>query len=172
MLFDDDGLRDGCHEVRFHTTLRGSSVVVLVYNRPIDNDKNWRTKAEKLAKSLKVVLVGSSSKFRVTLNGDAPRVREKLHIAGKDVNLYQLEGEFSQPNGRVCEKDGDVGGLIRRPCLPASVLTPSTQVERTASSKNDLLELYCGNGNFTGKAVGKLYESPRKRGGEQGGERG
>ena len=42
-----------------------------------------------------------------------------------------------------------MGGLIRRPCLPASVLTPSTQVERTASSKNDLLELYCGNGNFT-----------------------
>ena len=39
--------------------------------------------------------------------------------------------------------------MIRRPCLPASVLTPSTQVERTASSKNDLLELYCGNGNFT-----------------------
>ena len=79
-------------------------MVVLVYNRPIDNDKNWRGKAEKLAKSLKVVLVGRSSKFRVTLNGDAPRVREKLHIAGKDVNLYQLEGEFSQPNWRVCEK--------------------------------------------------------------------
>ena len=103
-LRKDDVLRDKCHEVRFHTTLRGSSVVVLVYNRPIDNDKTWRTKAEKLAKTLKVVLVGRSSKFRVTLNGDAPRVREKLHIAGKDVNLYQLEGEFSQPNGRVCEK--------------------------------------------------------------------
>ena len=103
-LRKDDVLRDKSHEVRFHTTLRGSSVVVLVYNRPIDEDKTWRGKAEKLAKELQVVLVGRSSKFRITLNGDAPRVREKLHIAGKDVNLYQLEGEFSQPNGRVCEK--------------------------------------------------------------------
>ena len=130
-LRGDDVLRDKCHEVRFHTTLRGSSVVVLVYNRPIDNDKTWRGKAETLAKTLKVVLVGRSSKFRITLNGDGPRVREKLHIAGKDVNLYQLEGEFSQPNGSVCEK------------------MVTWAVERTASSKNDLLELYCGNGNFT-----------------------
>ena len=130
-LRKDDVLRDKCHEVRLHTTLRGSSVVVLVYNRPIDNDKNWRTKAEKLAKTLKVVLVGRSSKFRVTLNGDAPRVREKLHIAGKDVNLYQLEGEFSQPNGSVCEK------------------MVTWAVERTQNAENDLLELYCGNGNFT-----------------------
>ena len=29
------------------------------------------------------------------------------------------------------------------------MLTPSTQVERTKDAKNDLLELYCGNGNFT-----------------------
>jgi tRNA (uracil-5-)-methyltransferase len=130
-LRGDDVLRDKCHEVRFHTTLRGSSVVVLVYNRPIDKDKNWKTKAEKLAKQLQVVLVGRSSKFRITLNGDAPRVREKLKIAGKDVNLYQLEGEFSQPNGSVCEK------------------MVTWAVERTQDAKNDLLELYCGNGNFT-----------------------
>ena len=130
-LRKDDVLRDKCHEVRFHTTLRGSSVVVLVYNRPIDNDKTWRGKAEKLAKTLKVVLVGRSSKFRITLNGDAPRVRETLKVAGKDVNLYQLEGEFSQPNGSVCEK------------------MVTWAVERTTNAKNDLLELYCGNGNFT-----------------------
>jgi len=130
-LRGDDVLRDKCHEVRFHTTLRGSSVVVLVYNRPIDNDKTLKTKAEKLAKTLQVVLVGRSSKFRVTLNGDAPRVRETLKVAGKDVHLYQLEGEFSQPNGSVCEK------------------MVTWAVERTTSSKNDLLELYCGNGNFT-----------------------
>ena len=28
-------------------------------------------------------------------------------------------------------------------------ITPSTQVERTKDAKNDLLELYCGNGCFT-----------------------
>ena len=54
-----------------------------------------------------------------------------MKVAGKDVNLYQLEGEFSQPNGSVCEK------------------MVTWAVERTQSSKNDLLELYCGNGNFT-----------------------
>lgn len=130
-LRGDDVLRDKVHEVRYHTTLHGSTVVVLVYNRPIDDDKVWRSKAEALAKTLKVVLVGRSSKVRITLNGDAPRVREQLRVAGADYTLFQLEGEFSQPNGRVCEK------------------MVTWAVERTAASANDLLELYCGNGNFT-----------------------
>lgn len=43
-----------------------------------------------------------------------------------------MEGGFSQPNGRMCEK----------------MLTWAAGVTR-GSSDADLLELYCGNGNFT-----------------------
>ncbi len=44
----------------------------------------------------------------------------------------QVEGAFSQPNGRMCEK----------------MLTWAKDVTR-GSNDHDLLELYCGNGNFT-----------------------
>ncbi len=43
-----------------------------------------------------------------------------------------MEGAFSQPNGRMCEK----------------MLTWARDVTRN-STDHDLLELYCGNGNFT-----------------------
>ena len=43
-----------------------------------------------------------------------------------------MEGGFSQPNGRMCEK----------------MLTWAAEVTR-GSAEADLLELYCGNGNFT-----------------------
>ena len=43
----------------------------------------------------------------------------------------QLEGAFSQPNGAVCKR----------------MLQWAVQV--TEQCKGDLLELYCGNGNFT-----------------------
>lgn len=44
----------------------------------------------------------------------------------------QVEGAFSQPNGGMCEK----------------MLTWAKKVTR-GSSEHDMLELYCGNGNFT-----------------------
>ena len=43
-----------------------------------------------------------------------------------------MEGAFSQPNGGMCEK----------------MLTWAKRMTR-GSSEHDLLELYCGNGNFT-----------------------
>lgn len=43
-----------------------------------------------------------------------------------------MEGAFSQPNGRMCEK----------------MLAWARDVTRD-SEDHDLLELYCGNGNFT-----------------------
>ena len=107
------------------------------YNRPINGDAAWKERATALARELgeDVVVVGRSAKVRVSVGGDeegAPLVRETLESGGRETTLAQLEGEFSQPNGRVCEKM--VGWAL----------------ERTAGSgERDLLELYCGNGNFT-----------------------
>ena len=43
----------------------------------------------------------------------------------------QVAGSFSQPNGEVCQQ------------------MLSWAVDVTRGSSGDLLELYCGNGNFT-----------------------
>ena len=58
--------------------------------------------------------------------------RNKRVSDARSVCLHQVEGAFSQPNGRMCEK----------------MLAWARDVTRD-SRDHDLLELYCGNGNFT-----------------------
>ena len=54
--------------------------------------------------------------------------------AGERFSYRQKEGAFSQPNAQVCQK----------------MLTFAVECTRGAPSPDvDLLELYCGNGNFT-----------------------
>lgn len=74
-------------------------------------------------------IVGRSRKARILLDRDY--VVESQTIADKTFSQKQPEGSFSQPNGAMCEK------------------MVSWAEKQTRGSKGDLLELYCGNGNFT-----------------------
>ena len=57
-----------------------------------------------------------------------------MTCAGERFSYRQKEGAFSQPNAQVCQK----------------MLTFAVECTRGAPSPDvDLLELYCGNGNFT-----------------------
>ena len=58
-------------------------------------------------------------------------VTEILHIDGDDYHYQQVETGFTQPNGRVNEK------MI------------TWALDNSRQFGGDLLELYCGNGNFT-----------------------
>ena len=58
-------------------------------------------------------------------------ILEKLTINKKQLTYQQVENSFTQPNAKICEK----------------MLTWA--VNNTKHCQNDLLELYCGNGNFT-----------------------
>jgi tRNA (uracil-5-)-methyltransferase (EC 2.1.1.35) len=64
--------------------------------------------------------------------GDRPRLRGgKLDVAGRVFSYRQPEGAFTQPNGAVNQK------------------MLSWAFEAIGEREDDLLELYCGNGNFT-----------------------
>ena len=76
-----------------------------------------------------VHVMGRSRKARILLDRDY--VVENQTIAGKTFSQKQPEGSFSQPNGAMCEK------------------MVSWAEKQTRGSRGDLLELYCGNGNFT-----------------------
>jgi tRNA (uracil-5-)-methyltransferase len=76
-----------------------------------------------------VHIVGRSKKTQILLDRDY--VVESQNIAGKTFTQKQPEGSFSQPNGAMCEKMVSWAEL------------------QTRGSDGDLLELYCGNGNFT-----------------------
>lgn len=121
-------LREKLYEVRFLTTLRGDSLITMIYHKPID--ERWTAAATPLAQELGVSLVGRSRKRKLVIGKD--HVTETLQVCGESFSYRQTEGAFSQPNGAVCEK----------------MLTFAVKHTRDSKSE-DLLELYCGNGNFT-----------------------
>ena len=91
----DAVMRTKLSEVRFHTTLRGTSTVMLAYNAEIGDE--WKLKAAELQKVLntdhKVSVIGRSRKVKLVLGEDS--VQETLQINGRELHYTQLEGEFS-----------------------------------------------------------------------------
>jgi tRNA (uracil-5-)-methyltransferase len=114
-------------QVEFLTTLSGDALITLAYHRPLDDA--WRTAAERLAAELDVSIVGRSRGKRVAIGRDF--VTERLQVAGRTFTYRQPEGAFTQPNGVVC---GKMLGWAH---------------DVLGQRDDDLLELYCGNGNFT-----------------------
>ncbi len=58
-------------------------------------------------------------------------MEEALVVAGRSFRYRQPEGAFTQPNGEVCQK------------------MLNWAFDALGQRDDDLLELYCGNGNFT-----------------------
>jgi tRNA (uracil-5-)-methyltransferase len=126
-LMEQDILRRKLFQVEFLTTLAGDTLVTLVYHRKLDQD--WENTAATLAADLQVSIVGRSRKQKLIVGRDF--VWETLPINGNNFRYQQYEQAFTQPNGRLNIR------MIEWACDCASGLN------------GDLLELYCGNGNFT-----------------------
>lgn len=114
-------------QVEFLATLSGEMLITLVYHRVLD--AAWEAAARELEQALGVSIIGRSRKQKIVLSQDY--VTEELDVNGQKYRYRQIEGGFTQPNAWVCEK------------MLAWAVNAAGQNER------DLLELYCGNGNFT-----------------------
>jgi len=114
-------------QVEFLTTLSGEALVTLCYHRPLDDD--WDAPAAALAQALNIQLIGRSRGRKRVLERDY--VVEELEVAGKPWRYQQIEGGFTQPNGGVNQHM--LGWALNA----------------AGENTDDLLELYCGNGNFT-----------------------
>lgn len=123
----DDILRRKLFQVEFLTTLSGDALITLIYHKPLD--EQWQQKAEALQTQLGVAIIGRSRKQKVVLERDY--VTEQLEVDGKILSYRQIEGGFSQPNGYVNQH----------------MLSWARKVSQTIGG--DLVELYCGNGNFS-----------------------
>lgn len=124
---NDAALSYKLFQVEFLTTLDGDAMVTLCYHRPLD--EHWQRAAEQLASDLGVSLIGRSKGKRVVIGRDY--AVEALEVAGRTFRYRQPEGAFTQPNGTVNQK------------------MLNWAYEALGSRDDDLLELYCGNGNFT-----------------------
>lgn len=120
-------LRRKLFQVEFLSTLTGDLLVTLVYHKPLND--GWNDAARGLERELGISILGRSRKQKVVLSRDF--VTETFRVGDREFHYRQLEGCFSQPNGKVCEQ----------------MLNWASAVARQGSGS--LLELYCGNGNFT-----------------------
>lgn len=128
-------LSRGLFQADFLTTLSGDLLVTLVYHRALD--AAWESAARDLASELGIRLIGRSRKQKIVLDRDW--VLEAFELNGRALTYQQIEGSFSQPNGGVNRQ------MLAWACAQAAGLG------------GDLLELYCGNGNFT-VALAPLFD--------------
>lgn len=127
-LLANDILRRRLFQVDFLTTLTGAALVTLVYHRPLDGA--WEEAARRLQTELDIAIIGRSRKQRLVLERD--HVWERLEVEGRTFHYQQVENSFTQPNAEINR----------------AMLGWARDVTR-GSQSGDLVELYCGNGNFT-----------------------
>ncbi|EKE77598.1 tRNA (uridine(54)-C5)-methyltransferase TrmA [Gallaecimonas xiamenensis] len=124
-------LRKKLFQVEFLTSQSGEAVVSLLYHKPLTDE--WEVEARQLRDKLqhygRIDLIGRAKKQKKVLDRDF--VVEKLQVKGRSWTFQQVENSFTQPNAGINEK----------------MLTWA--LDCTADIGGDLLELYCGNGNFT-----------------------
>lgn len=111
----------------FLSSSSGEIVVSLLYHRKLDDE--WKELATQIADELGIYIIGRSRKQKVIIGQDY--ITEILHINDKEYKFNHIENSFTQPNPRVNEQ------MI------------SWALSNLSNNDGDLLELYCGAGNFT-----------------------
>lgn len=113
--------------VDFLSSAGGEVAVSFLYHRQLDEE--WKGKAEILQERLGIYVIGRSRRQKMVLSQDY--VTERLNVAGKAYDYIHIENSFTQPNASVNEQM--IGWSL-------------SQLDGIGG---DLLELYCGAGNFT-----------------------
>lgn len=120
-------LKKRLFEIDFLSSQSGEMLVTLIYHRKLDDQ--WREDALHLQSLLSIKIIGRAKKQKEVLDRDY--ILENLTVNGQVITYQQIENSFTQPNAIICEK----------------MLTWA--VNNSKNLTGDLLELYCGNGNFT-----------------------
>ncbi|MGE9553084.1 tRNA (uridine(54)-C5)-methyltransferase TrmA [Erwinia amylovora] len=129
---DNRALRHKLFQIDYLSTMSNQVVVSLLYHRALTDE--WQQAAVALRDELRAEgfdlhLIGRATKTKLCLDRDF--VDECLPVAGKDIIYRQVENSFTQPNAAM------------------NVQMLEWALEVTKNASGDLLELYCGNGNFS-----------------------
>ncbi len=124
-------LRNKLFQVDFLTTTTNQAVISLLYHRPLDDE--WEKEATALREKFKeladINIIGRARKQKRVLFDDS--VVEHVNVGNKTYQSIQTENSFTQPNAQINET---MIGWVK---------------QHIGQNTHDLLELYCGNGNFT-----------------------
>ena len=125
-------LRKKLFQIDYLTGLSGELVISLLYHKPLDDE--WEAQAELLRTFLAtqftaVSIIGRARKQKRIVGNDF--IIERLPINGREFEFKHIENSFTQPNAEV----------------NCSMIEWS--LECSAPLTGDLLEMYCGAGNFS-----------------------
>ena len=120
-------LRKQLFGIEFLTTLSGEALITLLYHKKLDH--HWEQSASEVQDATEAMIIGRSKKQKITLKNDF--VTEEITLGVRTLFYRQVETGFTQPNGQV-----NIKMLL-------------WSLRQTEGSQADLLEIYCGNGNFT-----------------------
>lgn len=127
-VHQDEELRHKLFQVEFLTTTSGDALITLIYHRQLGDE--WQERAKHWQAQWGFPVIGRARKLRLVMDRDY--VQESLTIAGQTYKFRQYENGFTQPNAGVCQH-------------MVSWAVNHTQ----GTSDKDLMEMYCGNGNFS-----------------------
>lgn len=131
LLRTNDAARRKLFQIDYLSSLSGQIVVSLMYHRPLDDE--WHTAIKDVLNTLRqtydIHIVGRARKQKEIVDRDY--VIESLPVNGRSYTFKQIENSFTQPNAVVNSK------MIE------------WALDVTKDSTGDLLELYCGLGNFS-----------------------
>ncbi len=131
LLKPNEILRRKLFQIDYLSTLSGQILVSLIYHKQLDDE--WVNEANKLKALLKeefnIDFIGRARKQKIVLGEEY--VIEKLNVDNRELVYQQVENSFTQPNAKLNEQMLEWAIDVSKPL------------------NNDLLELYCGNGNFS-----------------------
>ncbi|MFQ3236343.1 MAG: tRNA (uracil-5-)-methyltransferase [Paraglaciecola sp.] len=124
-------LRRKLFQVDYLSSLNEEIIVTLIYHKPLDDD--WLLAMsevrDQLRKEFTIDIIGRAKKQKVLLDRD--HLIEQLPVNDRIYQFKQIENSFTQPNAGVNSK------------------MVEWALDVTKNSSGDLLELYCGAGNFS-----------------------
>ena len=131
LLQANRALRHKLFQIDYLSSQQGELLISLLYHKQLDHE--WQQQAKQLQQQLNehfpAFIVGRARKQKICLSRDY--VNETLTVAGRDYFYRHVENSFTQPNPPVCKK------------------MLAWAIDCTKNTAGDLLELYCGNGNFS-----------------------
>ncbi|WP_339720896.1 tRNA (uridine(54)-C5)-methyltransferase TrmA [uncultured Paraglaciecola sp.] len=131
LLKVNDTARRKLFQIDYLATLSGEIIASLLYHKALD--EQWTAEMQKIRSTLrqkyKIDIIGRAKKQKIILDKDY--VSEELTINQRNFAFKQIENSFTQPNARV------------------NIKMIEWALDITKNSQGDLLELYCGSGNFS-----------------------
>jgi tRNA (uracil-5-)-methyltransferase len=125
-------LRHLLFQIDYFSTLSGQLLITLLYHKKLSD--MWIIEAKKLKvqlaeQGIDASIVGRASNQKIAI--DVDYIDEALPVMDKTFLYRQVENSFTQPNAAV------------------NIKMLQWAVSVTKNSSGDLLEFYCGNGNFS-----------------------